>query len=106
MVCREVGAQAVDMSNPFPSLFHAQARRTLPLRPWPAAAAGAAMVALLMVFCAVLQNAVSQGELRRQAQAMQSDSMQRCRSLHGKQVLADCLAQSAPDAAGTTLAGK
>jgi hypothetical protein len=94
------------MSNRLPSPFHPHARKMPPWPTWPAATAGAAVVALLMTFCAVLQNAVSQGELRRQAQAMQSDSMQRCRSLHGKQVLADCLAQSAGDARGTALAGK
>ncbi len=77
--------------------------RSLPRHPlWPAAAALAAILALLMAFGAVVQSAVSQGVLRRQAQAIQSESMQRCRALHGKDALAACLAQSVALASAKT----
>jgi hypothetical protein len=77
------------------------------IRPgWPAAAALAAVVALLMTFGAVVQSGVNEGALRGQAQAIQSDSMQRCRSLHGKEVMAACLSRSNALAYGATTASK
>jgi len=73
--------------------------RHMPLSPlsrrvWPALLAAALMVALLFGFGAVVQGAVSDGALRRQAQAAQSELLQRCRSLHGKDMLAACEASS------------
>ena len=59
----------------------------------PGFAAAAAGVALLLVFGQVVQDAVAQGEARREATARHTDALRQCHALRGAHLRADCLAR-------------